>query len=56
MGEACSIHGRDKKCTQHFGKHEGKHLFEDLGTDGRIILKCILNEQDMIWSGFIGSG
>jgi len=42
MGEACGTYGRLYRCIQVFGggdlrEREG---FEDLGVDGRIILKC----------------
>jgi hypothetical protein len=31
-------------CTIVVGKHEGKSLLGDLGVDGRIILRWILNK------------
>jgi hypothetical protein len=43
MNSACSTHGRDEKCVQNFGQKTWKrsdHL-EDLGIDGRILLKWI---------------
>jgi hypothetical protein len=43
MGEACKTHGRDEKCTYNFlseNMRKRKH-FQDLGVDGRIILKWI---------------
>jgi hypothetical protein len=43
MGGACSAHGHEK-CVQNFvGKPEGNTL-EDIGVDGRVILKCILTK------------
>jgi hypothetical protein len=41
MGGACGTHGGEERCIQSFG---GGHLkerdhLEDLGVDGRIILK-----------------
>jgi len=37
---ACSMHGRHEKCVQNFGrKTEKEETTEDLGVDGRIVLK-----------------
>jgi len=37
-----------------WGKPKTRDRLEDLGVDGRIALKCILNKQYMsVWSGFI---
>jgi hypothetical protein len=38
MGMACSMHGKYGKCVQNFG-HKTRR--EDLGIDGRIILKYV---------------
>jgi len=41
MGEACSMYGEEERCVQGFGRKtwgKKKHL-EDMGVDGRIILK-----------------
>jgi hypothetical protein len=36
------------------GKREEKRQLEDLGVDGRIILKCILGKEVCrVWIGFI---
>jgi hypothetical protein len=36
------------------GKHEERDHLEDLGTDGMIILKWVLNKWDWrTWTGFI---
>ena len=40
MSRACSMHKGEEKCIQGFGG-ERSHL-QDLGTDVRLILKCIL--------------
>jgi hypothetical protein len=41
MGKACNMNGRDEKCIQDFCQKNVKvgDLLEDLGIDGRIILK-----------------
>jgi hypothetical protein len=35
------------------GKPEGKNHFEDLGVDGRIILRWILRKFEGAWTGLI---
>jgi hypothetical protein len=46
MGSACSTHGRASKYIRRFAAEnlEIREHLEDLGVDGRIILKCILKE------------
>jgi hypothetical protein len=45
MGAACGMHGREEKNTQSVSwKPERNRVLEDLCTDGRIILKWILNQ------------
>jgi hypothetical protein len=46
MGGAHNIHLRDEKCAQIFwlGNLKGKDHLEDLGVDGRILLKWILGK------------
>jgi hypothetical protein len=43
MSGACSTYGGQKKCIQGFGGRDlmDKDHLEDLGVDGRIILKFI---------------
>jgi hypothetical protein len=35
------------------GRPEGRKYLEDLGVDGSIILKCILNKWVVAWTGLI---
>jgi hypothetical protein len=46
MVRAYSTHERDDICMQYSIEFQTENL-EDLGVDGRIILKCILNKYDM---------
>jgi hypothetical protein len=56
MDEACSTYGGMRNVYRILvEKPDGKrnHL-EDLGTDDRILLKCVLNQYNVrVWSGFI---
>jgi hypothetical protein len=38
---ACSTHEKDHKSVTNFGRNKFKTLLEELGVDGRIILKGI---------------
>jgi hypothetical protein len=52
---SCRTHGRDEKCTHSFSRKTWRrnHL-QVLDLDGKIILKCTLNEYDMMaWTGYI---
>jgi hypothetical protein len=45
MGKACTTYGRHEKCIQSsVRKYEGKYHLGDLGKDGSIILKYVLNK------------
>jgi hypothetical protein len=54
MGRACEIHWTEEKCIKGLvkkPKQKGDHL-EYLGTDGRIILKCIFKIRNgRVWAG-----
>jgi hypothetical protein len=50
-----SMHWEDEKCIQNFRWRivKGRDHLEDLHTDGKIILKCILKKQSIrLWSKF----
>jgi hypothetical protein len=52
---SCSTHGGDEKCIK-FGSEnlKGRNHSEDMSTDGRIILKCVLKKKPQrVWTGFI---
>jgi hypothetical protein len=40
-GRACSTYGRGEKHKNYLGTLRGRYHLEDLGIDGRIILKWI---------------
>jgi hypothetical protein len=45
MGGACSTQGEMRIVYNIFvGKPEGRDYLEDLGVDGKIMLKCILEK------------
>lgn len=52
MGGLCSMHGRDKKCVPNILQEtsNGKDAFEDLGTDGELMLKPY---GLMVWTALI---
>jgi hypothetical protein len=46
MGGGCSTHDSDETCVQNFGRKnlKGRDHTENLGIDGRLILKRILGK------------
>jgi hypothetical protein len=54
IGGANRMHGTDEKCIKILVKNlKGKDHLQDLGVDGRIILKLIFKEDGKVWTGFI---
>jgi len=55
MGEACSVHGADEKCTQNFSsKPEAKRPLENSGVGGKITFKWILKKEGVrMWTEFV---
>jgi hypothetical protein len=55
MGRACSVHGGDEKLVATkflLGSLKGTDYLEDLGVDGRILLKRILEKNNVGRCGF----
>jgi len=49
MDQACSMYGKDEKCTQNLSENlKGRNHLGDLGTDGRILQQGL-----KMWTGFI---
>jgi len=52
MGRACSTYGENSGVYR--GKPEGKSHLEDPGVDGRMILRWLFREWDVVvWTGLI---
>lgn len=45
IGRTCNVHAVELL----MGESEGKNHLPDLGVDGRIMLKWILNNQGVVW-------
>jgi hypothetical protein len=54
MGCVCSMYGRQERCIRSSGggRSKGKSYLEDIGVDGRIILKWN-NWDGEAWTGLI---
>jgi hypothetical protein len=52
MGGACGTYGGQERCMHGFGVGDQRKRdpLEDIGVDGRMTLKCILNKWDGIGS------
>jgi hypothetical protein len=51
---ACGMYGRQDRCIQGFGgETRERNQLEDLGIDGRIILKCMLRKWDGVTMDWI---
>jgi len=56
MGGECSTHELEERCTEGFGggNLRKRDLLEDLGVDGRTILKGMFKKWNgTVWSGLI---
>jgi hypothetical protein len=54
IGGTSSTYGREERCLNSYGEATwGKDNLEDLGVDGRIILKYIYMKWDGAWIGLI---
>ena len=57
MGRACSTYGRQERCIQGLiGNSEGIDHLENIGVDGRIILKWIFMKWHNAWTGLMWLG
>jgi hypothetical protein len=56
VGWTCDTYGRQERCTKGFcwGDLRESDYFEDIGIDGRIILKWIFNKWNVAaWTGVL---
>jgi hypothetical protein len=54
MGRECSTYGGEERCIQGFwwGNLRKRDHLEDLGVDGRIVLRWIFRKWDLgVWTG-----
>jgi hypothetical protein len=50
MGGACATYGGEKKCIEFWCEYlRERHNLEDLGIDGRVTVKSVLNESVGKW-------
>jgi hypothetical protein len=56
MGGACGAYGRQERCRVFWwGNLKERNPLEDLGVDGRVVLKWISKKWGgQAWSGFMG--